>query len=110
MSDLQYRVSVLSEIWPVMERCTVISKKEIFYLWPFGLASWLWGTIFIDRLNVKSAQNTINKTGETIRQKKVIVILEYYNFLSAHFRFFLKTDGFLFSFVSRQPFNIKVDY
>ncbi|XP_050443307.1 1-acyl-sn-glycerol-3-phosphate acyltransferase beta-like [Adelges cooleyi] len=61
---------VLSEIWPVMDRCTVISKKEIFYFWPFGLASWLWGTIFIDRLNVESAQNTINKTGETIRQRK----------------------------------------
>lgn len=56
-----------------MDRCTVISKKEIFYFWPFGLASWLWGTIFIDRLNVESAQNTINKTGETIRQKKVII-------------------------------------
>lgn len=61
---------VLSEIWPVMERCTVISKKEIFYFWPFGLASWLWGTIFIDRLNVESAQKTINETGETIRQKQ----------------------------------------
>jgi lysophosphatidate acyltransferase len=61
---------VLSEIWPVMDKCTVISKKEIFYFWPFGLASWLWGTIFIDRLNVKSAQNTINKTGEVIRQNQ----------------------------------------
>lgn len=65
-------VSVLSEIWPVMDRCTVISKKEIFYFWPFGLASWLWGTIFIDRLNKESAQKTINKTGETINQRQVI--------------------------------------
>jgi lysophosphatidate acyltransferase len=54
-----------------MERCTVISKKQIFYFWPFGLASWLWGTIFIDRLNGEKAQQTINKTGETIRDKKV---------------------------------------
>ncbi|XP_050523158.1 1-acyl-sn-glycerol-3-phosphate acyltransferase beta-like isoform X2 [Daktulosphaira vitifoliae] len=61
---------VLAEIWPVMDKCTVISKKEIFYFWPFGLASWLWGTIFIDRLNVESAQSTINKTAETIRQKQ----------------------------------------
>ncbi|XP_069696360.1 1-acyl-sn-glycerol-3-phosphate acyltransferase beta-like isoform X2 [Periplaneta americana] len=63
-------IIVLAEIWPVMERCTVISKKEIFYLWPFGLACWLWGTIFIDRLNVEKAQNTINSTGDTIRRKK----------------------------------------
>lgn len=67
---------MLSEIWPVMERCTVISKKEIFYFWPFGLASWLWGTIFIDRLNVESAQKTINETGETIRLKQVITVLK----------------------------------
>lgn len=55
-----------------MEKCTVISKKEIFYFWPFGLASWLWGTIFIDRLNAESAQRTLNKTGEAICNKQVI--------------------------------------
>ncbi|XP_046668858.1 1-acyl-sn-glycerol-3-phosphate acyltransferase beta-like isoform X2 [Homalodisca vitripennis] len=61
---------VLAEIWPVMQRCTVISKQEIFYLWPFGLAAWLWGTIFINRLNNEQAQSAINKTGETIRTKQ----------------------------------------
>lgn len=71
---------VLSEIWPVMDKCTVISKKEIFYFWPFGLASWLWGTIFIDRLNVESAQKTINKTGETIREKQVKIKLIKHTF------------------------------
>nr|CAD7204614.1 unnamed protein product [Timema douglasi] len=35
---------VLAELWPRLERCFVISKKEVFYLWPFGLAAWLWGT------------------------------------------------------------------
>lgn len=34
---------VLAELWPIMPRCTVISKKEVFWLWPFGLATWLWG-------------------------------------------------------------------
>ncbi|XP_039288698.1 1-acyl-sn-glycerol-3-phosphate acyltransferase alpha isoform X2 [Nilaparvata lugens] len=62
---------VLAEIWPLMERCTVISKRELFYLWPFGLACWLWGTIFIDRLNVEKAITTVNNTGQTIRTKKV---------------------------------------
>lgn len=70
----------MSEIWPVMDRCTVISKKEIFYFWPFGLASWLWGTIFIDRLNVESAQKTINKTEEAIRKKQVTIILKNINY------------------------------
>lgn len=54
-----------------MDKCTVISKKEIFYIWPFGLACWLWGTIFIDRLNAEKAQDAINKTGNYIREKQV---------------------------------------
>lgn len=62
---------VLAELWPIMDRCAVISKKEIFYIWPFGLASWLWGTIFIDRLNAEKAQESINKTGKVIKDRKV---------------------------------------
>jgi lysophosphatidate acyltransferase len=64
-------VSVLAELWPVVGRCTVIAKRELFYLWPFGLATWLWGTIFIDRLNNEQAQSTINQTGEQVRNKQV---------------------------------------
>ncbi|KAG5881860.1 hypothetical protein JTB14_022445 [Gonioctena quinquepunctata] len=66
---------ILAQIWPLIPNCTVISKKEIFYLQPFGLASWLWGTIFIDRVNPKDAQKAINKTGETIKNRKARVIM-----------------------------------
>lgn len=66
---------VLAHLWPVMPRCTVISKKEIFYIWPFGLAAWLWGTIFIDRLNAEKAQGQINSTGRTIRERQARVLM-----------------------------------
>ncbi|KAL0276509.1 UNVERIFIED_CONTAM: hypothetical protein PYX00_004068 [Menopon gallinae] len=66
---------VLAELWKVMERCTVISKKEVKYLGPFGLASWLWGTIFIDRLNPGQAKGTINRTGEIVRMKKAKLLM-----------------------------------
>lgn len=61
---------VLAELWPRLQRCTVISKKEVFYLWPFGLACWLWGTIFIDRLNVEKARSTVASTASIIRNNK----------------------------------------
>ncbi|XP_063230687.1 1-acyl-sn-glycerol-3-phosphate acyltransferase alpha-like [Bacillus rossius redtenbacheri] len=61
---------VLGEIWPKLQRCTVISKKEVLYLGPFGLATWLWGTIFIDRLNVERAQSTINSTADIVRNNR----------------------------------------
>ncbi|XP_060523906.1 1-acyl-sn-glycerol-3-phosphate acyltransferase alpha [Cylas formicarius] len=66
---------VLACVWPVMDNCTVISKKEIFYLQPFGLASWLWGTIFIDRVNAKDAQGRVNQTAEIIRKRKARVLM-----------------------------------
>lgn len=66
--------TVLAEIWPKLDRCTVLAKKEVFYLWPFGLATWLWGTIFIDRFNVEKAQSTINSTATIIKNRKVYAI------------------------------------
>ncbi|KAK7874418.1 hypothetical protein R5R35_001513 [Gryllus longicercus] len=62
---------VFAELWPRLGNGAVISKKEVFYLWPFGLATWLWGTIFIDRLNSEKARSTISSTANIIRQKKV---------------------------------------
>lgn len=60
----------------MLDKATVIAKKEVFYMWPFGLAAWLWGTIFIDRLNAEKAQEAVNKTGKTIRDRKVMCIYE----------------------------------
>ncbi|CAG9858459.1 unnamed protein product [Phyllotreta striolata] len=66
---------ILAYLWPLMPNSTVISKKEIFYFQPFGLASWLWGTIFIDRVNARDAQSAVNKTGETIRKRQARVLM-----------------------------------
>ncbi|KAL1508858.1 hypothetical protein ABEB36_003685 [Hypothenemus hampei] len=65
---------VLACLWPKMDNCTVISKKEIFYIQPFGLASWLWGTIFISR-GSKSAREQVNETGEIIKKRKARVLM-----------------------------------
>lgn len=62
---------MLGYLWPELGNSTVIAKKEIFYLWPFGLACWLWGTIYIDRMSGESAKRTINETAATITRKKV---------------------------------------
>ncbi|XP_058801737.1 1-acyl-sn-glycerol-3-phosphate acyltransferase beta [Phymastichus coffea] len=66
---------VLAELWPVLERCTVISKKQVLYFGTFGLASWLWGTIFIDRVKKQEAQETVNSTAEIIRERKAKVLM-----------------------------------
>ncbi|XP_074025561.1 1-acyl-sn-glycerol-3-phosphate acyltransferase alpha [Leptinotarsa decemlineata] len=66
---------VLSHLWPVLPKCTVISKKEMMYYQPFGLAFWLCGAIFIDRSKSSEAQSVINKTGEIIRKRKARVLM-----------------------------------
>ncbi|XP_039315308.1 1-acyl-sn-glycerol-3-phosphate acyltransferase alpha [Solenopsis invicta] len=66
---------VLAELWLAMDNCTVISKKEILYLGPFGLASWLWGTLFIDRKKGEESCRIINATTESIRVAKRRLLL-----------------------------------
>lgn len=66
---------VLAELWPIMERCTQVAKKSLFYLWPFGLACWLWGTIFIDRVNAEEAQQKLNSTEQAIKHRKARLLM-----------------------------------
>ncbi|CAB0030172.1 unnamed protein product [Trichogramma brassicae] len=59
------------DIWPIMDKCTVVAKKEIFYVWPFGLAAWLCGLIFIDRMQSDKARDTINTAVEHLKENKI---------------------------------------
>lgn len=63
--------SVLAMLWPVLGRSTVVAKKEVFYLLPFGIPCWLWGTLFIKRTDRKNAKNVINKEAKAIQFKQV---------------------------------------
>lgn len=62
------------DIWPVMDKCTVVAKKELFYAWPFGLAAWLCGLIFIDRMNSEKARSVLNEATAYIKQNKVNIL------------------------------------
>jgi lysophosphatidate acyltransferase len=59
------------ELWPVMDKCTAVAKKELLYAWPFGLAAWLCGLVFIDRVNSDKAKESINQATEHIKTNKV---------------------------------------
>ncbi|XP_058803469.1 1-acyl-sn-glycerol-3-phosphate acyltransferase alpha [Phymastichus coffea] len=59
------------DLWPIMDKCTVVAKKEIFYAWPFGLAAWLCGLIFIDRMNSEKARSVINTAVENLKENKI---------------------------------------
>lgn len=69
--------TVLAYLWPIVGRATVVAKREVLYMFPFGLASWLWGTLFIDRRNQSSAKTAINKESKAINEKQVRFFFNY---------------------------------
>lgn len=59
---------MLAYLWPVIGRATVVAKKAILYVFPFGLAAYLWGTLYIDRSNRMDSVNRLNKETHAIRE------------------------------------------
>ncbi|KAJ8962040.1 hypothetical protein NQ314_005822 [Rhamnusium bicolor] len=61
------------DIWHAMDKCTVIAKRELFYAWPFGLAAWLCGLIFIPRIQTEKAKEIMSRAVETVKADKVSI-------------------------------------
>ena len=53
------------------DRCTILAKKELLLAGTFGVAAWLCGIVFVDRLNPQSARQTMQKIVEAIVNDKV---------------------------------------
>jgi lysophosphatidate acyltransferase len=61
--------------WHVMQKCTAIARKKIFWVWPFGLVAWLAGVVFIDRVpSYHKTHETVNKAAEYICKQKVKLV------------------------------------
>ena len=64
----------MMKIWP-NRKCSLIAKKEIFYMWPIGLGLWLCDTTFIDRSNKMRAKSTIAKLSERITNENLSIFI-----------------------------------
>lgn len=64
----------LFNIWEVPNKVAAIAKKEVFWVWPFGLAAWLSGVVFIDRTSPQKAYKTLADTARKIETDKVLII------------------------------------
>ncbi|XP_075986555.1 1-acyl-sn-glycerol-3-phosphate acyltransferase beta-like [Anticarsia gemmatalis] len=72
ISNHQSSLDILGmfNIWEVVDKLAAIAKKEIFYVWPFGLSAYLAGVVFIDRSNAKGAYKQLNVTSEVMVKNK----------------------------------------
>ncbi|XP_047514245.1 1-acyl-sn-glycerol-3-phosphate acyltransferase alpha [Pieris napi] len=66
---------VLAVLWPLMARCTVVSKRSLQFLVPFGTAAWLWGTVFIDRGSASSARSVLNQQTKVVQEERRKLLL-----------------------------------
>ena len=60
----------MMRVWPG-GNCTPLAKKELIYAGPFGIAIWLCGITFIDRLNPDKARGTIDQLAIRINEENV---------------------------------------
>ncbi|CAO1385279.1 unnamed protein product [Diamesa serratosioi] len=58
------------DIWPVMNKTTVVAKRELMFVGPFGIAAYLSGLVFIDRLNAEKSRNTLNEAMAQLKENK----------------------------------------
>ncbi|KAJ0181091.1 hypothetical protein K1T71_003176 [Dendrolimus kikuchii] len=77
VSNHQSSIDILGmfNIWHVADKVAAIARKEIFYVWPFGLAAYLAGVVFIDRNNSKDAYKQLKVTSEVMIKNKTKIWL-----------------------------------
>uniref|UniRef100_A0A1L8DY40 1-acyl-sn-glycerol-3-phosphate acyltransferase n=1 Tax=Nyssomyia neivai TaxID=330878 RepID=A0A1L8DY40_9DIPT len=59
------------DIWGIMDKCTAVAKKELFYVFPFGITSWLGGLIFIDRKSGDKSRTMLNSLGDYLKRERI---------------------------------------
>lgn len=64
-------ISGMFNIWEEVDKISAIAKKELFYMWPFGLSAYLAGVVFIDRRDTKGAYKQLQITSELMMKNKV---------------------------------------
>ncbi|XP_059481137.1 1-acyl-sn-glycerol-3-phosphate acyltransferase alpha-like [Neocloeon triangulifer] len=57
--------------WRWSHLIAAVAKKEIFYAWPFGLAAWLAGVVFIDRINSDKARGQLAHAAKLMAEHDV---------------------------------------
>lgn len=58
------------EIWPVMNKTTVIARMLLLFAGPYGVAAWLAGIIYINKSSKGGGVNKMNEAVEYLKKKK----------------------------------------
>nr|UEK51556.1 AGPAT1-like protein [Parasacculina yatsui] len=73
VSNHQSAVDVLGmvELWPDVHRLASVIKREVWLGFPFALAAWLCGQIFINRRDPEAAKKTLSQVADRLDREKI---------------------------------------
>ena len=54
-----------------MNKTTVVAKRELLYVWPFGVCAWLCGLVFIDRYSADKAKTAMSNAMEKLKKDNI---------------------------------------
>jgi lysophosphatidate acyltransferase len=63
------------QLFNVIPNFTGLAKREIFYFFPFGPASWLMGVLYVNQKNNKSAYDTLAHCKKLMNEKNVKIFI-----------------------------------
>lgn len=61
---------MILEIWPYMNKTTVIARMLLLFSGSFGIAAWLSGIVFINKTSKGGGVNKMNEAVEYLKRKK----------------------------------------
>lgn len=71
VANHQSSLDVFTLLQATPRRTTFLAKKELLFAPLFGFAAWLFGIVFVNRSNAKSARNVMDKTVKLMRDEKI---------------------------------------
>lgn len=73
VSNHQSSLDILGmlDMWHVMDKCTVVAKRELLYAVPFSFAAWLCGLVFIDRKHPEKAKSSMNDAMDFLKNNRI---------------------------------------
>jgi lysophosphatidate acyltransferase len=63
-------MTLITEIWHIAQKMTVIARMLLLFLGPFGLGSWLCGLVFINKDSADRGKQKMNEALEKLKREK----------------------------------------
>ena len=61
---------ILTEVWPIARKLTIIARMLLLFAGPFGLGAWLCGLVFINKDSADRGKQKMKEAMEKLKKEK----------------------------------------